>query len=185
MPPSWTTSRCRFHQHFTRTFFVRKQISLVTFGFVIFLCLNFCEHKTLMKLTAGVDFINVLRAHFSYKKNYKAKTLLEKRLLDKKNGHKMLLKLTAGNFPVDFCQFFKCCKLVNFTNILRAAFFCQYSLAEKLQSQIIFREKVCFCAKKLLIEWWCNWHLLMILFLLIEWNGNEFLFGHRFHCIQW
>jgi hypothetical protein len=62
----------------------------------------------------GVNFINILRAHFLYKilepkitKPNATREKLPKRLTYKKGKHKMLMNLTPG---------------VNFTNVLCAAF---------------------------------------------------------------
>jgi len=54
-----------------------------------------------MKLTPAINFINVKRAHFSYKFFDKAKTKLEKlpkQCLNKKFVSKLLMKLTPGYF---------------------------------------------------------------------------------------
>jgi len=53
-------SRCQFHQHFTRAFFVRKQIvqlSLVMLQHVVFgakISYKKCERNMLMKLTLAI-----------------------------------------------------------------------------------------------------------------------------------
>jgi len=66
--------------------------------------------KMLMKLTPGFNFINVLRAHFSYTilapKNYKAETKLQSRTFQLRNfchqnieerfARKMLMTMTPG-----------------------------------------------------------------------------------------
>ncbi len=56
-PSSFTsTSRCQFHQYFTRNFLVRMCFSLLTFGFVIFWQKDIsvkASRKMLMKLITG------------------------------------------------------------------------------------------------------------------------------------
>jgi len=55
-----------------------------------------------MKLTAGVDFINILHPHFSYKRASRSFSLLHfgfiifrQKDIGKKSGRKMLIKLTT------------------------------------------------------------------------------------------
>ncbi len=61
----------QFDQHFIRTIFVQKQIEQLFFNYVPlcnFLTPNYwqkCDHKMLMKLTPGVNFINVPHAAFT------------------------------------------------------------------------------------------------------------------------
>jgi len=59
-----------------------SSVSLVTFWLWNFWQQNFVqkkhENKMLMKLTPAINFINILRARFSYKFFAKAKTYLEK-----------------------------------------------------------------------------------------------------------
>jgi len=74
-------SNGQFHKHFKRSFFLQKCFAQLffkySFGFVIFLRKKVgakAAHKTMAKLTPIVNFINVIRAHFSYKFFNKAKT---------------------------------------------------------------------------------------------------------------
>ncbi len=66
----------KFHQHFMRTFFcmkANKEFFLITFGFAIFCRQNISEkstHKMLMKLTPGVNFINIIRTNFLYEHRF-------------------------------------------------------------------------------------------------------------------
>ncbi len=98
-------------------FFIQKRISLVTFGLVIF-----WRRKTLMKLTAGVNFTNIVWAAFTHEDHKSAKKTLMTWLffcnlgsLLNKAACKMLAKLT----PV-----------ADFTNILHLTF-----------AQIVFWQK--------------------------------------------
>jgi len=93
--------RCQFHQHFTHTFFVRKCFSLVTFWQQKALSYKKCVQKMLMKLTAGVKFINVLQAAFSCVDPKSTKNAVES-FLHIKAARKTFLKLTPD---------------VNFTNL--------------------------------------------------------------------
>jgi len=52
------------------------------------------RHRCLSR-SSGVNFINVLRAHFSYESSFKAKTYLEKRLSYVKFAGLTLMKLTT------------------------------------------------------------------------------------------
>ncbi len=59
----------------------------------------------LMKLTAGVNFINVFCVRFSYKRHVHivqvTRKKLPKRRLYEKNTRKMLMKLTKGELDKD------------------------------------------------------------------------------------
>jgi len=65
-PTDGKTFRCQFHQHYTHEYFVRTSFSSYV------LALNKLSYEkrariTLMKLTTGVNFINIFCAPFSYK----------------------------------------------------------------------------------------------------------------------
>jgi len=72
-----TVGSSQFHQHFTCAFctnILEPKITKLCFGFEIFWRQNIIKketHKMLMKLTPGVDFINILRQYFGAK-NFKA-----------------------------------------------------------------------------------------------------------------
>jgi hypothetical protein len=53
---------CKFHQHFTRKFFVRKQIEQL-FSSYVWLC-NFLAQKYRRKLTLVVNFTNMITRSF-------------------------------------------------------------------------------------------------------------------------
>ncbi len=64
------TSMCQFHQHFTHKFLVwisPQSQNVTRKSCRNNVCTKNARKKTLMKLTAGVIFINILRANFSYK----------------------------------------------------------------------------------------------------------------------
>jgi len=67
-------SWCQFHQHFCRYPFAKNyQSQTFHFSFVIFgakILAKKCARKMLMKLTLGLNFINVIRARFSYECRY-------------------------------------------------------------------------------------------------------------------
>jgi len=77
--------RCQFHQHFTCSFFVRTSFRQIFYSY-IWLGTKISYKKrarlTLMKLTPGVNFINILRTAFlcadlkSAKKTFKLSVLL-------------------------------------------------------------------------------------------------------------
>ncbi len=83
---SWSTAENLQHQvSISSTFYARIFHTNIFFSSYV-LALNELSYKKLsslmlMKLTAGVNFINDLHAHFSYKILFKAKLLAEKRLL--------------------------------------------------------------------------------------------------------
>ncbi len=61
---SYFSTRCQFHQHFTCAFF------LVTFWVWRRISFEKCARKRLMKSTAGVDFINIMRTNFSCERHF-------------------------------------------------------------------------------------------------------------------
>ncbi len=87
-------------------------------------------HKTLMKLTTGVNFINILLAPFLYESLYDtflqlhvSGKRLHKALLYEKCAHKMLMKLTTeGKITLNQCSplFWICCLLQIISQIWRA-----------------------------------------------------------------
>ncbi len=61
-------TRCQFHQHFPRAFFVRKSFLAAFSSYVLPLAKNSYEKIACKMLTVGVNFINILHAPFSYKR---------------------------------------------------------------------------------------------------------------------
>ncbi len=76
--------RTSFLQLFSSFMYTENRRSYVKFA-----CL------TLMKLTAGVNFINILRAHFSYESALRSFGIFDAKILYKKRSRKTLIKLTA------------------------------------------------------------------------------------------
>jgi len=59
-------SWCQVHRHFTRAFFVRKCFAQLFSTYILALFfLAKAAHKILMKLTIGVNFIDILYAAFA------------------------------------------------------------------------------------------------------------------------
>jgi len=107
MTPLEVVSWSQFHQHFTQKVFVQKyfaQLSLVTFQLCNFWRQNIgakCTLKMLMKLTIGVNFINILLIKFSYISASHSFSLVAfwlcnfwRKNIGEKAAHKMLMKLT-------------------------------------------------------------------------------------------
>jgi len=93
----------------------------------------------------GINFINILRANFSYERLFGSFSLVKcKWKKYKKFALKMLMKLTRG---------------VNFTNILQAAFLFKTVFEAVMCLQIwfwiFFLERK--LSKKLLVKCWWNW----------------------------
>ncbi len=68
-------TRCHFHQRFLRAFFVRTSFwqlfsSYIRLGLGAKILYKKCARLTLMKLTTGVNFINVLSTRFSYENEF-------------------------------------------------------------------------------------------------------------------
>jgi len=120
---------CQFHQHFTHAFcaniFVPKIFKPKT-QLCHFLGRNFGPKHTckmLLKLTPGVNFINILHTNFSYKRRFGCffyvhvtKEKLLKQRLYKKIVRRMLMKLTSdefcGRIPGNVWQPFKQAHLI-------------------------------------------------------------------------
>ncbi len=130
----------RFHQRFFACFF-RTNVVLAAFSSYVpalskILYEKFAQ-KTLVKLTTGDNFTNMLCAHFSYKsalRSFSLVTFWQKKAISYKyRTRKMLIQLTAG---------------VNFTNILQCSF---YVKKMTLKSSISFCTFV-ICARKILVK---------------------------------
>jgi len=102
-----TDGRSQFHQHFTRTFFVWKWISLVTFGFVIFLRQNFVQVKRWWKWRQVSISPTFFQRLFCTKANFSSNVWLCNFMAKELSACKMLVKLATG---------------FNFTDILHETF---------------------------------------------------------------
>jgi len=98
---------CQFHQHFIGSFFRRKCFFFAVFlylqfGFYNFLWKNIgttATRKMFVKLTIGVNFINILRTNFSYEPHFGSFFYLRfgfGKNLYKKCVRITLMKLTIG-----------------------------------------------------------------------------------------
>jgi hypothetical protein len=112
-------ARCQFHQCFYIQIFQISRTNFVSAAFssyVLALAKNSDEklvQKTLMKLTAGVNFINVLSAPYSYESILGSFSLVTvkfeifwRKNIGAKDAQKMLMKLNTGHFIIIKNQFY-------------------------------------------------------------------------------
>jgi len=99
--------RCQFNQHFMSN--VLYENVMQSFSLHVVNVCNFSlkeyfrknARKMLVKLTTGVNFINVKHTNFSYELRFSSYVLALSKNLYEKFARKMLVKLTTG-FPSSF-----------------------------------------------------------------------------------
>jgi len=126
-----SVSRSQFHQHFTRKFFVQRQIeqlSIVTFQLLYFWRQNIetkCTCKILMKVTHVVSLFSTfgIRAQFHQRSMYSfyaRRSRMRKKRQSSQQCHLVLLWPTSVKPALK--TLVKLTPAVNFINVLRTAF---------------------------------------------------------------
>ncbi len=99
---TFAATLCQFHQHFTYEFLYKRNFGSFLYVHVTREKLpkqrsyeKFLQ-KLLMKLTTGVNFINILCRHLLYERLFSAYNLALNELSCLKFAQKMLMKLNTG-----------------------------------------------------------------------------------------
>ncbi len=96
---NYDTARCQFHQCFLCSFLYESPFLAAFSSYFLALSKNWykkCMRISLMKLTVGVNFINILSERSFCKKVLFSFTFWQKGLSYEKLARKMLMKLTIG-----------------------------------------------------------------------------------------